>query len=146
MKLNLNNVADKTVDEAWVLLTQASDERDLDDFKDGVKILSKAAPDMTYVDMEKEFRSRDFNVYLIGLVKESGPTFTNVDLQGNTGKTYAIGYFFSDKANRPTMVEKWPESPEANLERLADVGIPMDRGVPLCNNWYVPSTAPYIPC
>jgi hypothetical protein len=137
MKLNLSHVADKSVDEAWALLIQASDERDLDDFKDAVKMLSKADPNITYVDMEKEFRTREFKVYLIGLEKESGPTFTNVDLQGNTGKKYAIGYFFSEKPQRPTMVDKWPESPEANLERLADVGIPMDRGVPVCNNWYV---------
>lgn len=135
MKTNLNNVPDKTIDEAWAMLHQASEDGDLDDFKDAVKILSKACPEMTYAEMEKDFRARGLAVFLIGLEKESGPTFTNVDLQGTTGKTYAIGYFFSEKPSRPTMVDKWPKTPEENLERLDDVGIPMDRGVPVCNNW-----------
>lgn len=135
MKLNLNNVADKTVDEAWAMLTQASEERDLDDFKDAVKILSKASPEITYVELEQEFRKRGFSVYLIGLTKESGPTWTNVDLQGNTGKEFAIGYFFSEAYQRPTLKDKWPETPAVNLKRLANVGTPMDRGVELCNNW-----------
>ena len=135
MKLNLDHVPEKTTGEAWAMLTQASDERDLDDFKEVVKILSKADPELTYVDLEKEFRTRDFSVYLIGVEKECGPTFTHVDLQGNIGKKFAIGYYLNEKAQRPTLVPKWPKTPEENLERLADVGMPLDRGIDLCNNW-----------
>jgi hypothetical protein len=32
------------------------------------------------------------------------------------------------------MKERWPKSAEENLKRLGDAGIPMDRGVPKCNN------------
>lgn len=28
----------------------------------------------------------------------------------------------------------WPASPEENLKRLEDAGIPLDRGVPRCGN------------
>lgn len=135
MKISMDNVADKTQDEAWALLTKASDERDLDDFKDAVKMLVKAVPEITYVELEKEFRKRNFSVYLIGMEKESGPTWTNVDLQGNIGKKFAIGYFYNEKPQRPNLASKWPKTTEENLERLADVGTPMDRGVEQCTNW-----------
>ena len=68
MKLDLSKVPDKTEDEAWALLTQASEERDIGDFKEAVQILSKVNPTLTYPELEKEFRNRDFNVYLIAMV------------------------------------------------------------------------------
>lgn len=142
MKINMDNVPDKTEDEAWALLTKASDERDLDDAKDAVKMLVKAVPDTDYVSLEKEFRKRDFSVYIIALEKETMPTWTMVDLQGNTGKKYAVGFYLSEKAHRPLLVSKWPASPEDNITRLADAGVPMDRGVDHCTNWLVPSPAP----
>ncbi|ETN41359.1 uncharacterized protein HMPREF1541_03294 [Cyphellophora europaea CBS 101466] len=134
MKINVDHVADKTQDEAWALLTKASDERDLDDFKDAVKILVKAVPETSYVELEKEFRKRSFSIYLIGLEKETGPTWTNVDLQGYTGKKFAVGYYYNANAQRPNLAPKWPKDAGDNLERLADAGIPMDRGVELCTN------------
>lgn len=54
--------------EAWDLLKQASNERDIGDFKEAVQILTKVAPDYTYPRLEKEFRDRGFNIYLIALV------------------------------------------------------------------------------
>ncbi|KIY02853.1 uncharacterized protein Z520_01318 [Fonsecaea multimorphosa CBS 102226] len=127
-------VADKSEDEAWELLKQASDERDIGDFKEALQILSKAAPEYTYPMLEKEFRKRGFSIYLIAMEKDHGDTWTNVNLQGDTGKKYAISYFTSDKPQRPTLVDKWPASPEENLTRLADAGIPLDRGVDKCSN------------
>jgi hypothetical protein len=135
MKLDNNNIADKTEDEAWALLTKASDERDLDDFKDAVKMLVKAVPTTTYVELEKEFRKRNFSIYLIAMEKDTGPTWTNVDLQGNIGKKYAVSYFYNEKPQRPTLQAKWPKDAADNFERLADAGHPMDRGVEQCTNW-----------
>jgi hypothetical protein len=135
MKINDDDVPNKTVAEAWDMLTKASLERDLDDFKDAVKILVKASPELTYVDLENEFRKRDYKVYLIGITKDIFPTMTNVDLQGNMGKKYAIGYYWGDKAPRPNMVAKWPKDAADNLERLADTGATIDRKVAYCNNW-----------
>jgi hypothetical protein len=64
----LQHIADKTEDEAWKAVKQASDERDITDFKEAVQVLVKACPELTYPKLEKEFRKRDFNVYLVALV------------------------------------------------------------------------------
>ncbi|KAK4945981.1 hypothetical protein LTR10_014783 [Elasticomyces elasticus] len=128
------HVAEKSEDEAWALLKEASDERDITDFKEAVQILSKTAPDYTYPRLEKEFRKRGYNVYLIAMEKDHGETWTNVNLQGEVGKKYAVSYFLSDKPQRPTLIEKWPASAEDNLTRLSDAGVPLDRGVDKCNN------------
>jgi hypothetical protein len=135
--LNNSDVADKTEAEAWGFLKSASDDRDLDDFKDAVKILIKSAPDYTYPRLEQEFRDRGFKIHIIAMEKPIGDTWTNVDLQGEIGKKFVVGYYFSDKPQRPNLVDKWPTSSEENMERLADAGVPMNRGVDKCNNWYV---------
>ncbi|EXJ89847.1 hypothetical protein A1O3_02914 [Capronia epimyces CBS 606.96] len=129
-----HRVAEKSETEAWELLKQASDERDIGDFKDAVQILSKAAPDYTYPRLEKEFRKQGLAIYLIAMEKDIGDTWTNVNLQGEIGKKYSVSYFTSDKPQRPTLVDKWPASPEENMNRLADAGIPLDRGVDKCHN------------
>ena len=133
--LDNSHVADKTEEEAWKMLKTASNEKDLDDFKDAVKILVKAAPEFSYPQLEAEFRKREFKVYIIAMEKDIGDTWTNVDLQGEIGKKFAVGYYFSAKAQRPSLAPKWPASPEENVERLADAGVPMDRGVEKCHNW-----------
>jgi hypothetical protein len=66
--VDLTHIADKTEDDAWKGLKQASDDRDITDFKDAVQVLVKACPETTYPKLEKEFRKRDLNVYLIALV------------------------------------------------------------------------------
>jgi hypothetical protein len=66
--IDLQHIADKTEAEAWKAIKQASDERDISDFKEAVQVLVKACPEMTYPKLEKECRKRDFNVYLIALV------------------------------------------------------------------------------
>jgi hypothetical protein len=99
-----------------------------------VQVLVKAVPDMTYVQLEKEFRERDYNVYLIAMEKDIEATQTIVNIQGKIGCKFAVFYFLSDKPSRPNMKERWPKSPEENLERLEDAGVPMDSGVVKCNN------------
>ena len=130
----MHHVADKVPGEAWKALKAASDDRDITDFKDAVQVIVKACPEMSYPQLEKEFRHRGFGVYLIALEKETGDTLTNVDLQGQIQKKYSVGYFLSDQAQRPSLKERWPTSAEQNLKRLEDAGVPMDRGVPKCNN------------
>jgi hypothetical protein len=136
--LDNSRVAAKSEDEAWALLQQASEERDIGDFKEAVQILSKACPDYTYPKLEKEFRAREFSIYLIAMEKDHAAagmeTWTNVNLQGDIGKKYAVSYFLSDKPERLALVDKWPGSPEENLIRLADAGIPLNRGVEKCTN------------
>ncbi len=51
------------------MLKEASEERDIGDFKDAIQILSKAAPDYTFPRLEKEFRKRGYNIFLIAMVR-----------------------------------------------------------------------------
>ncbi len=99
-----------------------------------VLVLAKAVPDITYVELEKEFRKRGYKIYLIAMEKEIESTQTIVNLQGRIGCKYAVFYFLSDKPQRPNMKERWPKSTEENLERLEEAGIPMDSGVIKCRN------------
>ena len=57
-----------------------------------------------------------------------------MDLQGKLDCKYHVGFFFSDKPQRSTLKEAWPRSPEENLVRLKDAGIPVERGIPKCSN------------
>ena len=106
-----------------------------------VQVLVKALPDLTYCDLEKEFRERDFNVYLIAMEKEILPTQTIVDLQGNIGRKFAVGYYLSDKPARKSMKSRWPASAEKNIERLANAGVAMDSGILQCRTVSLQLTA-----
>lgn len=59
-------------------------------------------------------------------------THTFVSLQGDLDKKYQVGFYLSFKPKRKIQATGWPESPEANLERLKDAGMPMERGIPKC--------------
>lgn len=67
-------------------------------------------------------------------MKDHGDTLTNVNLQGEVDKKYTIGYFLSDKPQRPALIARWPKDSTENLKRLVDAGIPMDRGIEKCHN------------
>lgn len=57
-----------------------------------------------------------------------------IDLQGQLNRTYVVGFFFSNQANRMNLRQRWPADDENNLERLADAGMPYDRQVMKCRN------------
>lgn len=125
-----SNVPEMTETEAWHALKTASDDYDIDDFKEGLKALSKANPKITYLEIEQELRKRHFNVYLIGMKKEIAAAYTNVNLQGETGKTFTLGVFLrSEKCPRPILMVAWPKTPEDNLARLSDTGVTMESGI-----------------
>ena len=124
-----------TSEAAWELLVKASKERELDDVKDAVQIYIKANPDTTYVQLEEAFRNQDVGVWLIAIEKPQLPaTMTHMDLQGNLDKKYTVTYRFGPKPTRPRERAVWPETPEQNMERLADAGEVVDRGVSKCSN------------
>ena len=110
---------------------------------------------MTYDQLENAFRRFKFDIYLIAYVscpiqnEQSGEAhrrhglqekevdqdfYTFVNLQGKIDCKYYVGYFFSANPARATQRAIWPSSPEENIERLKDAGIPEQRGVPKCNN------------
>ena len=57
-----------------------------------------------------------------------------MDLDGQTGRQYHVGFYFSAKAPRGSLKDAWPLSPEENLERLLNAGIPVDSKIPKCGN------------
>ena len=134
-KIDNSDVPDMSEQEAWALIKEASDDLEVGDFKDAVRALSKAVPEMTYPQLEKELRKRDLSIYLIALKKEAAPAYTYTNLQGEVGKSYQLGIFSrSSKCPRPILMPSWPKNDAENLERLQDTGVPLDRGVPICSN------------
>ena len=113
---------------------------------------NKAVPDSTYVQLEEAFRRQGMNTYLIAFVSEDpagvdGAALTNaqlqekaelpithtiINLQGELDKKYQVGFYFSPNPRRANAAQGWPSSPEENLERLKDAGLPMDRGISKC--------------
>lgn len=131
-KIEHNDVEDIEAEVAWANLIKQSKEGDFDDMKDEAMKYIKASPDATYPQLEKAFRSQNIPIYLIAMEKELNQTFTNMDLQGNLDRKYSVSWRKSPKHSRPKEKENWPATPEENLERLADAGQPVDRGIPLC--------------
>ncbi|KAJ5779660.1 transcriptional regulator family: Zinc finger CCHC-type [Penicillium paradoxum] len=152
-KFDLNFVADKLPHEAWAAMKKASDERDLDDFREvymiytyvasfelwltslqTLKIYSKAVPHATWADIENKMRDDGFNIYIIAMEAEVDDVMSLIDLQGVLDRQFSIGFFFSPKASRAHLRERWPSSPEENLERMNNAGIPYERRIPKCTN------------
>lgn len=108
----------------------------MDDARDAIKIYIKAVPDTTYQQLERAFREHNSTIYIIAYERdgEQSAVHTLMDLQGKLGKTYQIGYYFSPKAQRSTMKAGWPSTPEENIERLGDAGVPVDTFIPRCSN------------
>ncbi|KAK6602744.1 zinc knuckle [Botrytis cinerea] len=132
-KIERNDVEDVAAEVAWENLIKQSQEGDFDDMKYEVMKYIKASPDATYVQLENAFRTQNIPIYLIAMEKELTQTYTNMDLQGNLDRKYSVSWRKSSKHSRPKEKESWPGTPEENLERLADAGEPVDRGVPLCS-------------
>lgn len=133
-KLNNDEVADVLPEVAWEELKSAAEDQDIDDVKVAVKKYVKALPTTTYVELEMAFRNLNVPVHIIGLERETlATTYTSMDLQGNLDKKYTVSFRFSNNPKRPKEADGWPTSPEENLERLADAGEPVDRGIPKCS-------------
>lgn len=120
--------------EAWEALKRAVIEQDMEDIKMAVQQYVKACADTTYPALEQAFRDQDIGLWFIALKKDLLPTKTNMDLQGNLGRTYTVSYRFDKRVARPREAAFWPKSDEENMERLKDAGEVIDRGLPKCNN------------
>lgn len=123
-------------EDAWNKLKQAAKERDLDDVKEALQEYVKALGGTpTFKDIQQGLIDEGVNLWFIGIERQLLGAFTNMDLQGNTGKTYTISYRFSEKPTRPRDREGgWPESKEVILDRLDDAGDTVDSGQQRCFN------------
>lgn len=134
-KIDRSHLPDMSIEEAWKLLEQAINERDMDEVKEKIQIYLKAQPTITFVDLEMALRSQGYGLYLIPLAKAHlAVSFTNMDLQGNLGKKYTVNYRFSDKPRRQTEKDGWPKDHDEIMARLADAGDVVPRGKPKCSN------------
>ena len=59
---------------------------------------------------------------------------TLMDLHGQLDRKYQVLYMFTDKPKRGTIKAGWPSSPEENLQRLKNAGLPVERRVAKCGN------------
>lgn len=126
---------DLPLDEAWNKILEAAKEREVDDVKFAIQTYVKAAPETTYQELEKKLRDEKADLWLIAIEK-SGlvATMTNMDLQGNMEKRYTVTFRFQWNPPRPRDRELWPSDVDENLERLADAGEVVPRGLPKCSN------------
>jgi hypothetical protein len=146
--LDFSGVEEKTAEEAWNAIQAADKEQDLEDLRDvrffthayhmlimqAIKVYVKAVPPVTYKELERSFRTNNMESHIIAYEQEVTDTFTLMDLQGNLDRKYTVGFFFSDKPQRAKMQQGWPETPEENMTRLENAGVPVDRKVPKCSN------------
>jgi len=89
---------------------------------------------VTLSELEAVFREQKMNTFLIAKKQEISDTHTIVNLQGAIDQTYAVSIQFGAKPRRVKFAEGWPDSPEENMERLAEAGFIMDRMVQKCGN------------
>ncbi|KAI0407688.1 hypothetical protein F4802DRAFT_522851 [Xylaria palmicola] len=134
-KIDRSHIQEVDVEVAWDKISEAVQELDMDDVKEAIQQYVKACPDTTYQELEKAFRDQDIGVYLIAMESQSMiSTLTNMDLQGNLDKKYRVNYRFGENPVRPRERELWPSNPKENIERLADAGEPVSRGLTKCTN------------
>ncbi|KAG6001860.1 hypothetical protein E4U21_003757 [Claviceps maximensis] len=133
--INRDHIADVSPDDALDKIKIAARERDVDDVKEAVQEYVKAVGgDVNYHQLQTMFIDEHVNLWLISTERQLVNVFTNMDLQGNTGKKYSISYRFSETPERPRETEGWPKSRAEILERLEDAGEIVDSGQRRCHN------------
>ncbi|KAL9052556.1 MAG: hypothetical protein Q9206_004266 [Seirophora lacunosa] len=128
------NVTTLPADDAWanVLSTarEAVETRDLDDFREAIKVYQKAVKEVSYEEIEHSFRVNGIGIYLIATEPKDGEvldTHTLINLNGKRDCQYKVGYYFKKTPRAASMAEGWPTSDEENFERLKDAGAPYER-------------------
>jgi hypothetical protein len=127
-------IEEVSAEVAWENILTADKEKDVDDIRRAVFAYAKAYPELTLVELEATFRGADFNTYLIAKEQEVSDTHTIVNFQGQPGQKYVLSFQFSPRPRRVKFAEGWPETPEDNIERLAEAGVVMDGFVQKCRN------------
>ncbi|KAL8798657.1 MAG: hypothetical protein Q9182_006490 [Xanthomendoza sp. 2 TL-2023] len=136
---DFEDVVDMSEDDAWDHVIKAGREaaetRDLDEFREAIKVYQKAVKDISYEQLELSFRTHELGIFIIAVEPREGEvldTHTLVDLSGKKDCKYKVGYFFKKTPRTGKLAEVWPASEEENLARLKDAGSPYERGIPKC--------------
>ncbi|KAL8704445.1 MAG: hypothetical protein Q9201_002403 [Fulgogasparrea decipioides] len=134
-----DNVATLPAEEAWEEVVKTAKEavetRDLDDFRNAIKVYHKAIGELSYDELERSFRANNIEIYIIATEPMAGElldTHTLINLAGKRDCKFKVGYFFKKSPRTAKMVAVWPTSDEENLSRLKDAGVPHERGIPKC--------------
>ena len=122
------------VDEAWHMVVRADKEKDVHDFKIGLLTYRMAFPELTAPAFETSLRDNNMNFHIIAMKQEISDTHTIINLQGEKDQEYALSFQLSDKPRRAINVDRWPATPEENLERLEKAGFVVDGFVTKCHN------------
>ncbi|CAM1500709.1 Fc.00g098710.m01.CDS01 [Cosmosporella sp. VM-42] len=134
-KINRDHIADVDPEDAWKKIIQAVAERDADDAKEGVQEYIKALEGkITYRELQQALIDQSIGLWMIATERPLLSVFTNMDIQGNMGKTFTVSYRFTEKPDRPREVEGWPKDREEILARLDDAGDIVNKGLTLCSN------------
>lgn len=131
--IDREHIADMPADKAWDKIKSAASERDVDDVKEAIQEYIKAVDGaVRYRDLQESFIRDGINLWLIGLERPLIDVYTNMDIQGNTGKKYTISYRFSERPSRPRERDGWPQDRQELLNRLDNAGDAVDGGIPKC--------------
>lgn len=134
-KINRDNVADISPEDAWEKIKEAVADSDIDDAKDAIQEYVKALDGTpTYKEIQMGLIDAGINLWFISLERVFPGAFTNMDLQGNVGKKYTVSYRFSEKPARPREREGWPQTRDEILARLDDAGERVDSLKQRCFN------------
>jgi hypothetical protein len=135
-KLDRDDVAIISIEEAWEKLKRAAQDSDIDDAKEALQEYVKAnqiqGVKATYKEIQEACIGQAINFWMIATERELLPVFTNMDLQGNLGKKYSVSYRFSKDPRKPIERDGWPASMDELLNRLEDAGDIVDRRLPRC--------------
>ncbi|GAM91025.1 hypothetical protein ANO11243_090720 [Dothideomycetidae sp. 11243] len=121
-------------EQGWEMLVAADQAKEVVMIKQALNVYTRAMPELTFVDMERELRDAGMNTHLIAKEQPVSDTMTIVNLQGKVDCKYVVSFQYSYKPTRPKFATGWPSSPEDNMTRLADAGYVKDRMVPKCHN------------
>lgn len=132
-RIDRDHIADMPADQAWAKIKSAVSERDVDDANEAIQQYIKAVDGaVTYKELQESFIREGINLWLIGIERPLIDVYTNMDIQGNTGKKYTISYRFSERPSRPRERDGWPGDRQELLVRLDNAGDAVDGGISKC--------------
>lgn len=134
-KMAERDIAILTSEAAWEKLMTAISERDGQMAREAIEEYAKANNHtITFRQLQESLIREERGLWLIASETPLMPAFTNIDLQGNPEKAYAVSCRFSERPQRPRERQWWPKDREELLARLDDAGFKGGSGKIICEN------------